>query len=85
MNIGFLPSRIYEQCKKIIAMTRSKKIFIFLALLFFMALGYISYDISSRTTFPGSKPQLQERVKSQFKAPKPLIDSSGEDNKAIHR
>jgi len=66
-------------------MTRSKKIFIFSAILFLMALGFISYDIGSRTTFPGSKPQLKERIKSRFKAPKPLGDSTGEDTKAIHR
>ncbi|MEP2669801.1 MAG: hypothetical protein ABJH04_12435 [Cyclobacteriaceae bacterium] len=63
-------------------MTRSKKVFIALAILFFLGLGYISYDISSRTTFPGSKSQLKERVKSQFVAP----DSIKQDSlKATHR
>jgi hypothetical protein len=63
-------------------MTRSKKVFIALAILFFLGLGYISYDISSRTTFPGSKPQLKERIKSQFISP----DSVKQDSlKATHR
>ena len=43
-------------------MKKSKKVFIILALLFFALMIYISYDISSRTTFPGSKPQLKERL-----------------------
>lgn len=43
-------------------MSRSKKIFLLLALIFFAIMAYISYDISSRTTFPGSKPQLKERL-----------------------
>ncbi len=47
-------------------MTKSKKIFLGGAVLFFMGIAYASYDISKRTTFPGSKPQLQERIKKQF-------------------
>jgi hypothetical protein len=47
-------------------MTRSKKIFLALAIVFFILLIYVSYDISSRTTFPGSKPQLKERIEDQF-------------------
>ena len=31
-----------------------------------MAMAYIAYDISRRTTFPGSKPQLQERIKDTY-------------------
>lgn len=57
-------------------MTRSKKVFITLAILFFLGLGYISYDISSRTTFPGSKSQLKERIKSQFIAPDSVAQDS---------
>jgi len=47
-------------------MSRSKKIFIGLAIIFFALLIYASYDISTRTTFPGSKPQLKERIQDQF-------------------
>jgi len=47
-------------------MSRSKKIFVGFAIAFFAFLAFISYDISSRTTFPGSKPQLKERLKKQY-------------------
>lgn len=43
-------------------MTRSKKVFAALAIVFIVLLAYASYDISSRTTFPGSRPQLRERI-----------------------
>src|SRR5688500_3870679 len=44
-------------------MSRSKKIFIFFTIIFFILLMYASYDISKRTTFPGSKSQLKVRLK----------------------
>jgi hypothetical protein len=47
-------------------MQKSKKIFLVLAVIFFALLIYASYDISSRTTFPGSKPQLKKRIEDQF-------------------
>ncbi|WP_165823875.1 hypothetical protein [Pseudochryseolinea flava] len=43
-------------------MTRQKKIFAIGCAIFTILLAYASYDISRRTTFPGSKPQLQERL-----------------------
>lgn len=43
-------------------MTRSKKIFLILAIIFLIIILAVSYDISRRTTFPGSKPQLKERI-----------------------
>jgi len=57
-------------------MSKSKKIFLVFAAVFFVLLIYASYDISSRTTFPGSKPQLKERIRDQFLAP----DSSKKDS-----
>jgi hypothetical protein len=39
------------------------------AAIFFLLLIYASYDISSRTTFPGSKPQLKKRIEDQFFMP----------------
>lgn len=36
-------------------MSRSKKIFVASAIVFMALLGYVVYDISSRTTFPGSR------------------------------
>jgi len=47
-------------------MTRSKKIFAAIAAIFVLLLIYASYDISRRTTFPGSKPQLKERLKRTY-------------------
>jgi len=47
-------------------MTRSKKVFAGLAVVFMIMLIYASYDISQRTTFPGSKPQLKERIEDRF-------------------
>ncbi|MBN8652752.1 MAG: hypothetical protein J0L67_15070 [Cytophagales bacterium] len=47
-------------------MSKSKKIFAGLAVVFAILLLYASYDISTRTTFPGSKPQLKERIEEQF-------------------
>jgi hypothetical protein len=47
-------------------MSRSKKIFVTLAVLFMALLFYVSYDISRRTSFPGSKGQLKERLKEKY-------------------
>ena len=47
-------------------MSRSKKIFHALAIAFFLLLLYVSYDISKRTTFPDSKPQLKERTEADY-------------------
>jgi hypothetical protein len=63
-------------------MSRSKKVFIGFAAAFLIMIAYLSYDISSRTTFPGSKPQLKERLKKQYLKE----DSTFNDSlKAIHR
>jgi hypothetical protein len=63
-------------------MSRSKKIFIAVCVLFFVGLIYLSYDISSKTTFPGSKSQLKERLKKQYLD----ADSSRKDSlKALQR
>ncbi|WP_332921641.1 hypothetical protein [Persicobacter psychrovividus] len=47
-------------------MKRSKLIFIIIAVLFFIGLAWVCYDISSQTTWPGSKGQLKERIKKQL-------------------
>jgi hypothetical protein len=44
----------------------SKKIFLIVAVVFIVLLIYASYDIGTRTTFPGSKPQLKERIKKNY-------------------
>ncbi|MGE0589748.1 MAG: hypothetical protein AB7O48_14320 [Cyclobacteriaceae bacterium] len=61
---------------------KKSKVFLIMAGLFVVVLAYISYDISSRTTFPGSKSQLKERIKKQFQA----TDSTQSDSiKAVQR
>jgi hypothetical protein len=47
-------------------MSKSKKIFVAFAAIFFIALAYVSFDISRRTTFPGSKSQLKERLQEKY-------------------
>lgn len=47
-------------------MKLSKKIFIGACVLFVILLAYGSYDISRRTTFPGSKAQLKERIRKNY-------------------
>jgi hypothetical protein len=61
-------------------MSRSKKIFIGFAIVFFMLLLYVSYDISTRTTFPGSKPQLKERIKDDYSPPDSLSTDSARND-----
>jgi hypothetical protein len=63
-------------------MSRSKKIFAALSVVFLALLFYASYDISRRTTFPGSKPQLKERIEKQFLTKDTL---SKDTSKAIRR
>ena len=43
-------------------MKAKKKLFLLIVIIFLGAMLYLSYDISRKTTFPGSKPQLQERL-----------------------
>ncbi|MCH7410899.1 hypothetical protein MM239_15935 [Belliella sp. DSM 111904] len=45
-------------------MNRNKIVFLILAVCFLMAMLWIGYDISTRTTFPGSKGNLKERITS---------------------
>lgn len=55
-------------------MKRSKKMFVLIALVFLAVLFYASYDIARRTTFPGSKPQLKERIgKTYFNSGKDSV------------
>jgi len=63
-------------------MKRSKKILVICFVVFMLALLYVSYDISRRTTFPGSKPQLKERIEKQFFKKDSIVKDS---IKATHR
>ncbi len=46
-------------------MQKNKKIFLFLFVVFMLIVIYVSYDISRRTTFPGSKGNLKERISTE--------------------
>jgi hypothetical protein len=47
-------------------MNRNKKIFLFFAAIFFLIIAAVSYDMARKTTFPGSKSQLKERIKREY-------------------
>ncbi|MGC3946617.1 MAG: hypothetical protein QM762_19190 [Chryseolinea sp.] len=47
-------------------MSKQKKVFRIIVMVFAALLIYASYDIARRTTFPGSKPQLKERIEKNF-------------------
>jgi hypothetical protein len=57
-------------------MTRGKKIFAGFALVFLLLLIYASYDIGRRTTFPGSHPQLKQRLEEYYRSPDTLARDS---------
>jgi hypothetical protein len=61
-------------------MSRSKKIFFIGLGIFFAALVYVSYDISRRTSFPGSKSQLKERLKEKYNSPDSINEDSLSEN-----
>lgn len=63
-------------------MKNSKKLFLFFVIIFILAMVYVSYDISSKTTFPGSKPQLQERLFEQSESEKDTLE---DDSNSISR
>jgi len=58
-------------------MSVSKKLFIVLAALFFMIILYFTYDIASRTSFPGSKSNVEEGLSD------PETDSERLDSDSI--
>jgi hypothetical protein len=62
-------------------MSRSKKTFLGICVVFFLLLGYASYDISKRTTFPGSKPQLKQRIEEKYLK----SDSIESDSASYHK
>lgn len=46
-------------------MSKNKKIFLALFVGFMLIMLWIGYDISQRTTFPGSKGNLKERISTE--------------------
>lgn len=61
-------------------MSRSKKIFFIAFGVFILTLMFLSYDISKRTSFPGSKPQLKERLKEKYSSEDTLTLDTTESN-----
>jgi hypothetical protein len=43
-------------------MTKNKLIFLILGAIFLIIMGLIGWDMSRKTTFPGSKGNLKERI-----------------------
>ena len=43
-------------------MTTQKKLFLFIALIFLLIMLYVGFDIARNTSFPGSEPDVKERV-----------------------
>ncbi len=46
-------------------MKQSKKIFLLVAIIFLIIMIVIGYDISNRTTWPGAKKNLKERIEDK--------------------
>ncbi|MCX2746118.1 hypothetical protein OO013_19725 [Mangrovivirga sp. M17] len=42
--------------------SKSKKYFLIFSAIFILIIGIVCIDIARRTTFPGGKPQLKERI-----------------------
>jgi hypothetical protein len=56
---------------------KQKLVFLVIAVLFLALLFYASYDIASRTTFPGSKSQLKERIDKKYLRKDSISSDSG--------
>jgi hypothetical protein len=46
-----------------VPMNRQKRVFIIVAVLFTVLMVYLGYDMAKRTTRPGHKKQLPERIR----------------------
>jgi len=61
-------------------MTWQKRLFIFIVLVMAAGMAIASWDIARRTTFPGSKGQLKERIRRQLSGPDTIKSSSSQDS-----
>lgn len=66
-------------------MRKSKKLFLLVAVIFLLLLFYVSYDIARRTTFPGSKPQLKERIQNTDKSDSTEAGETGIDSMPLNK
>lgn len=62
---------------------KSKIVFRIAVAVFLAGIAAIGYDMGRRTTFPGSKPQLQERLKRQFGASDSVSIDSGKSDSSV--
>lgn len=62
-------------------MKRSKKIFILVAVIFVVATLIVGYDISRKTSFPGSKKYLKESIApTDQEGDSTVVEKKEEDN-----
>ena len=61
-------------------MKRSKKVFLLVAILFIGAILVVSYDISRKTSFPGSKKYLKESIAPTEEADTSTVAEKKEQN-----
>jgi hypothetical protein len=66
-------------------MTRSKKIFAGIAFAFFVSLIYLVYDISRKTTFPGSRPRQEKVPAKELNEARDSVKSNLPANTAIQQ
>ena len=59
-------------------MKRSKKIFLIAAVIFFAMVIFVGYDISRKTTFPGSKKLLRESLAPSDSVKSDTVNTEGE-------
>jgi len=59
-------------------MKRSKKIFLIAAVIFFVMVIFVGYDISRKTTFPGSKKLLRESLAPSDSVKSDTVNTEGE-------
>jgi flagellar basal body-associated protein FliL len=57
-------------------MTWQKRLFIFIVILMAAGMAIASWDIARKTTFPGSKGQLKERIRKQLSGSDTIQTSS---------
>ena len=60
-------------------MKRSKKIFLVFGVVFFLAMLVVGYDISRKTSFPGSKTYMEESILPSDDEPE-IADTTKVDN-----
>jgi hypothetical protein len=61
-------------------MNKNKKIFLVIGIIFMIIMVLIGVDIASRTTFPGSKGNLKERI-----APSDTVENHGQRQQDRHQ